>query len=143
LISCAWELVFDNEEKSEIVSCLQLETIFDESLPEIEVIDTKIIQVFVNLFDNACNALSKKRADGVTDFMPKITISCRNLEKKVEITIVDNGTGIDLTVNGNICEPFMTTKTPGTGTGLGLAIVKEIINRPLQQFLWGRLPACP
>ena len=46
-------------------------------------------------------------------------------EKKIEISIIDNGVGIDEKKVTKLFEPYFTTKDKGTG--LGLSIVKKII----------------
>ena len=43
----------------------------------------------------------------------------------IQITIADNGTGIENKMLNEICEPYVTTKT--YGTGLGLSKAKKII----------------
>jgi signal transduction histidine kinase len=45
----------------------------------------------------------------------------------VEVTVIDNGTGMSEEVKRKAIEPFFTTKEPGKGAGLGLAICDEII----------------
>ncbi|BHH85339.1 hypothetical protein LA52FAK_36280 [Desulforhopalus sp. 52FAK] len=45
----------------------------------------------------------------------------------VELTVSDNGPGIDPTIIENIFEPYFTTKGVGEGSGMGLAMVKGIV----------------
>ena len=47
----------------------------------------------------------------------------------VRIDVRDSGTGISLSDQNRIFEPFYTTKPAGKGTGLGLAIVRRIVDR--------------
>jgi signal transduction histidine kinase len=51
----------------------------------------------------------------------------KNLGKKVEIRIRDNGVGIPPEVREKMFNPFFTTKPAGEGTGLGLSITHDII----------------
>jgi signal transduction histidine kinase len=45
----------------------------------------------------------------------------------VEISVSDNGPGIDAELVDQIFEPFVTTKEPGKGTGLGLAVCARLV----------------
>lgn len=47
----------------------------------------------------------------------------------VQMTVADNGCGMDTQVLSRIFEPFFTTKPPGKGTGLGLSTVYGIIKQ--------------
>lgn len=79
----------------------------------------KIVQVFVNLFYNAVQAMENRGA---------ITISTNILEDYVTVDIEDTGPGIPADTLDAIWEPFYTTKSEDAGTGLGLSICKEIIS---------------
>jgi signal transduction histidine kinase len=79
----------------------------------------KISQVFVNLIDNACDAMEDQRG--------KITINANPLNDHISIRIRDNGPGISEERADRIFEPFFTTKRKECGTGLGLFIVSTII----------------
>jgi signal transduction histidine kinase len=76
-------------------------------------------QVFINLFNNAAEAMG---AEGT------ISITSSSLDHNwVEIKISDTGTGIPQENLNKVFSPFFTTKTPGKGTGLGLSITYGII----------------
>ena len=72
-------------------------------------------EIFVNLFQNAGEAMNGKGA---------ISVAAANGEDyTVIVSVADNGPGIPLEKVGSIFEPYFTTKE--RGTGLGLAIVKH------------------
>lgn len=95
---------------------------------------SQLHQVILNLCTNAVYSLQE--SGGVI----KIELKNRFLEnyldrehamlpggEYVELTITDNGPGIDPAIIDNIFEPYFTTKGVGEGTGIGLAMVKGII----------------
>lgn len=74
-------------------------------------------QILINLYMNAINAISN---EGKLE----ITLSS-NENKKIKVSIKDNGKGIAEKNIRKIFEPFYTTAS--TGTGLGLAVVKRLV----------------
>lgn len=96
-----------------------------DNIPKVECLAGKINQVFMNILGNAIYALDKK--EGLNQGLIKIQV--KNLEKEVEIQIIDNGIGIPKDKLNRIFEPFFTTKGVGEGTGLGLSISKGIIDK--------------
>lgn len=79
----------------------------------------KLHQVFLNIFSNAIDAIPETG---------EIVIEVYAKNKNIEITITDNGEGIDKKFISQIADPFFTTKPPGKGTGLGLSITYTIIS---------------
>ncbi len=78
----------------------------------------RLIQVFVNLLGNANDASPEYCS---------VTLTSRTEEDRLEIDIIDEGTGIAKEHIKHIMEPFFSTKDTGKGTGLGLAVVFSII----------------
>jgi signal transduction histidine kinase len=82
-----------------------------------------LFQVFVNLLKNALDAVESKGARG------HVRIHVQRTEKGIEVSVRDNGTGIDPKDLRRVFEPFFTTKEVGRGTGLGLPISARIVER--------------
>ena len=78
----------------------------------------KLVQVFVNLLNNATDASSQGQS---------INIDARANGGNVLITVKDFGEGIKEEHLSRIFEPFFTTKNVGEGTGLGLSLTYNII----------------
>ncbi|MEH1918300.1 GAF domain-containing protein [Nostoc sp.] len=97
-------------------------------LPPVVCYAAQMNQVFMNILNNAIDALensatSRKKIDN-----PKIWIRTEAIQgNTILIWIADNGCGIPEIVRSRIFEPFFTTKQPGQGTGLGLSISYQII----------------
>ncbi len=94
-------------------------------LSDIQCQETQIEQVFLNIFKNASQALSKKVF--TNGDVPSIDIVTIALNDQVQIEVSDNGPGMEDSVRKRIFEPFYTTKEPGSGTGLGLSVSFYII----------------
>lgn len=96
------------------------------SIPHIKCYLGKLNQVFMNLIDNAIDAI-KERYDDHTKGV--LTVKTAHIDNKVVITIADNGCGMPEEVRNNIFDPFFTTKDVGKGTGLGLSITYGIMEK--------------
>jgi len=79
------------------------------AIPAIKAVGSQIQQVFINLILNAMDAMPE---GGV------LNITARQLNGGVEILFQDHGKGIPREKQGNIFEPFFSTKDRGTGLGL-------------------------
>lgn len=91
---------------------------FDFSVPEINVDREQVRRVFVNLFDNAIQAMKQKGRIWVATKMDW-------KQHRVCITVADEGPGILQEDQEQLFVPYFSRKR--TGTGLGLAIVHRIV----------------
>tara|TARA_Y100000588_G_scaffold386312_1_gene481601 strand:- start:1009 stop:2667 length:1659 start_codon:yes stop_codon:yes gene_type:complete len=111
----------------------ELKTDLDPNLPFVPCNIGEINQVVLNLIVNAAHAI---RDSDSKDGKGLITVSTRQYDQYVVITIQDNGGGIPEHVQGKIFEPFFTTKEVGVGTGQGLAIAHNVITKSHQGHIW-------
>jgi len=80
----------------------------------------RLEQVIVNLIQNAFEAMAEHAVES-----PQVLIDITRRGRRVEISISDNGPGVDPAIAGALFTPFVTTKT--RGLGLGLVICRDII----------------
>lgn len=114
----------------------------DETIPLVMADGNQLQQVLMNIILNSVDAIKEDgRLDIISSlFTPKGgTLHhrrrndeerqdiVRQVEKQVQITLKDNGSGIKNEDLNHIFDPFFTTKDPGKGTGLGLSISQRII----------------
>ena len=136
---------------------------YDLSLPELCADKDQLIQVFLNLINNACESMTEleqtlqqalqnsapttshqlpsdspqSSLNADNSYQPKLHIQTRvvfqhtiaSLQHKqvLQVSISDNGLGIDDALIGQIFFPMVTNRA--AGTGLGLSIVQDIISR--------------
>ena len=89
------------------------------ALPPVAYESGRMNQVFLNLLQNAVDALRGRGG----------TISLRTYDDigAVCVEVADDGPGIPASVREHVFEPFFTTKALGKGTGLGLSICRQIV----------------
>jgi len=92
---------------------------FDESIAPTLGDGQQLQQVFLNILNNAYDAIQESGNHG------QIRIRTRRTQDSVEVAFIDNGIG--LTEPERIFDPFFTTKQVGKGTGLGLSICYGIV----------------
>ncbi|HCZ04526.1 MAG TPA: hypothetical protein DHV39_14140, partial [Verrucomicrobiales bacterium] len=88
--------------------------------------ENQLIQVLVNILQNASDSLDSKTYDEKTEG-PCIKIRGFRKEDRIHLLIRDNGTGIEDQHMARIFDPFYTTKDVGSGMGLGLSICYKIM----------------
>ncbi|HWC74190.1 MAG TPA: ATP-binding protein [Gemmatimonadales bacterium] len=103
---------------------IELTLEFEPGLPAVEVHANQIKQVFVNIINNAAQAIASTRA---RQGGGRIEIVTRCEPDGLSVNISDNGPGIPEDIAQRVFEPFFSTKSEGEGTGLGLSICLGIV----------------
>lgn len=105
---------------------------FDPSLPPVLASRDALEQVLINLISNARDAAISAEEPVVvvrTRFVSGLAFSAirlgRAVKLPIEISVTDNGPGIDESLRDHVFEPFVTSKK--SGQGLGLALVRKLV----------------
>ena len=101
---------------------IDIQVDYAAELPLITSDSSQLQQVFLNILNNAIDAIGK---DG------EISIKSKYITKNnaIAVEITDNGPGIPKEALNKIFDPFFTTKEVGKGTGLGLSISYSIVEK--------------
>jgi|GEM_PF-4069894 len=120
--------------RSSIPTTIDIQKDIESSCGTIVADPTKIQQILVNLCANSAQAM-----EGEVGII-RVKLNRTELSKEeignpkippgpfVELTVSDNGRGINSSILDHIFEPYFTTKKLGKGTGLGLSMVKGIVD---------------
>lgn len=109
---------------------------YDPSLPDVMIDADGMVQILINLLQNALDALAGQEdaeigistryvMGGALREAPEEMRDGTTLKLPVEVTISDNGPGVPEHIVDELFSPFVTTKREGQG--LGLAIVRKLI----------------
>ncbi len=109
---------FDAVEPTLEENRVELKIDLAENLPLVSGDADRLQQVFLNLVNNALDAMP---AGG------KLEISTAYEANKIIVEFADNGAGMDEGTSAKIFQPLFTTKERGRGTGLGLFVVNQIL----------------
>ena len=93
----------------------------EPGLPMPDIDPNQIQQVFVNLINNAAQAVASTGRPGT------VVVRARRWLDGVAVDVVDDGPGMSEALAAQVFEPFFTTKPEGEGTGLGLSISQGIV----------------
>jgi signal transduction histidine kinase len=102
-------------------SAVTVERRYEENLPLVPLDEDLSEQAFVNIIQNAYDAMS----EGGGKLWVTVEKS-RTGREGVEVRLQDTGPGVPVELREQIFNPFMTTKK--TGVGLGLSIVSKIMD---------------
>ncbi|KAF1010716.1 MAG: C4-dicarboxylate transport sensor protein DctB [Pseudomonas fluorescens] len=90
---------------------------------QLQIDQTRLEQILVNLIGNALDAMQAQPA-------PELWLEGDSQDDKYRLRVRDNGHGIDPETRKHLFEPFFTTKPGEQGLGLGLTLSASLARRP-------------
>jgi len=93
---------------------------FAPGLPKVSAVGGELEQVWMNVLDNALDAV---------DLGGQVSVTAKPEGHALVVRVIDDGPGILPEHQGRIFDPFFTTKAPGEGTGLGLDVARAHLRR--------------
>jgi signal transduction histidine kinase len=87
-------------------------------LPHARAFGSELNQIWMNLLENALDAVP---------YGGEITVTAHQDFDTISVRVIDNGHGIPDDIKSRIFDPFFTTKPVGAGTGMGLDIVRRLV----------------
>jgi two-component system, NtrC family, nitrogen regulation sensor histidine kinase GlnL len=120
---------------------------YDPSLPDVQIDPDAMVQILINLLQNAVDALGNQH-EGVIGISTRYVMAgalrevetnargVTSIKLPVEIAITDNGPGVPSHITNELFAPFVTTKRDGQG--LGLAIVRKLVQQINSRIIFER-----
>jgi len=105
---------------------VRVERHYASGLPLVPLDESLCEQAFLNLVQNAYEAMQDQNADHAATLLVDVKPAIQNDREGVELRLSDTGPGVPEELREEIFNPFVTTKK--TGVGLGLSIVSKIID---------------
>jgi two-component system, NtrC family, sensor kinase len=111
-------------------SRVRLDAELASSLPQVSGDPDRLQQVFINLVNNALDAMPEGGELKVTTSFESAGggASAGDGAGRVVVDFADTGTGMSEEVRAHIFDPLYTTKKRGRGTGLGLVVVRQVVS---------------
>jgi len=103
---------------------VRVERHYASGLPAVPLDESLCEQAFLNLVQNAYEAMQDKDHGGT--LRVEVQPATENEREGVELRLADTGPGVPDELREEIFNPFVTTKK--TGVGLGLSIVSKIVD---------------
>lgn len=107
-------------EKEALYNHIRIEYVLQEDLPLIQSDRGQLQQIFLNILNNALDAIGQNG---------RIVLTSEIEKDQLLVGIMDDGPGIPTETLQHIFEPFFTTKDTGKGTGLGLSITYGLVKK--------------
>ena len=85
----------------------------------------QLSKTLMSMLGNSIYALIKKVKRGT--FQPEVRLTAKAVGDYVQLSVYDNGIGIEETIINKVFDPFFTTKPTGEASGVGLYLSREII----------------
>jgi len=98
------------------------------NLPLVECYPAQLNQVFLNILNNAIDAVLDEKNDSSKN-KQIIIYTLKSDNTYIKIGIKDSGYGISTEIKNKLFDPFFTTKPVGKGTGLGLSVCYQIVDK--------------
>ncbi len=126
--------------RSSLPASIDIKINITEDLPRVQMNAIQFNQMLMNLAINAKDAIAEKRSDlkGEMIFSLKwarnLNAECLSSHQQIkgdwiEVSVADNGIGMEPEILHHIFDPFFTTKDVTKGTGLGLSVIQGIISK--------------
>ena len=112
------------EGKQDMGKSVRVERHYASGLPPVPLDESLCEQAFLNLVQNAYEAMLEQDHGGV--LRVEVQPTTQNGREGVELRLADTGPGVSDELREEIFNPFVTTKK--TGVGLGLSIVSKIVD---------------
>ena len=104
---------------------------YSKDLPAVLCYPNEINQVWINLIQNALQAMN---------YQGILILETSQKEHTIHVDITDSGCGIPSEILPKIFDPLFTTKPIGEGNGLGLDIVKRILEKHQGEITVASIP---
>ncbi len=109
---------------------IELDFLGDTAI-EINTYSNELLQVFINILNNAKDALVTSHVE-----VRKVTLYTYKKDDRVIFEFCDNAGGIKEELMDRIFEPYFSTKDEKNGTGIGLYMSKTIMEKHIQGSIW-------
>ena len=103
------------------VENIQLQLHRDFADVQVQIDQTRLEQILVNLIGNALDAMQAQP-------QPELWLEGEAFDGKYRLRVRDNGHGIDAEARKHLFEPFFTTKPGEQGLGLGLTLSASLLS---------------